>query len=190
MNVTGKTGRVAAYLGGPGSFSEEACKRFLPECDLMPLLDFEAVAMAVCQGSADVAVLPVHNNLAGPIDAVLALLAHPELRTVGQEQLKVRLHLLAPTGTPIGAIRQVASHRAALDQCAAFIARYDLGTVERSSTAEAARQVAHAADPALAAIASEEAAEHYGLAILARDIQDEGGSVTRFSIVERRDQFA
>ena len=190
MNAKGKTGRIAAYLGGPGSFSEEACKRFLPECELMPLFDFESVAMAVCQGSADVAVLPVHNNLAGPIDAVLALLAHPELRTVGEEHLDVRLHLLARTGTHISAIREVASHRAALDQCAAFIARCDLRRVERSSTAEAARQVAHAADPARAAIASEEAADIYGLAILARDIQDEKGSITRFSIVERRDQFA
>ena len=190
MNVTGKTGRVAAYLGGPGSFSEEACKRFLPECDLMPLHDFEAVALAVCQGSADVAVLPIHNNLVGPIDAVLVLLAHPELRTVGQKELEVRLHLLACTGTHIGAIREVISHRAALDQCTAFIARCDLHRVETSSTADAARQVAHAADPALAAIASEEAADLYGLCILSRDIQNEGRSITRFSIVERRDQFA
>lgn len=190
MNSTGKMGRVAAYLGGPGSFSEVACKRFLPGCKLMPLPDFEAVALAVCQGSADVAVLPVYNNLAGPIDAVLALLAHPELRTVGQEQLEVRLHLLARTGTPIGTIREVASHRAALDQCAAFIARYGLLRVETSSTAEAARQVACATDLAQAAIASEEAADFHHLSILARDIQDEGGSITRFSIVERRDQYA
>ena len=102
----------------------------------------------------------------------------------------MRLHLLAWTGTHIDAIREVISHRAALDQCTAFIARCDLRRVETSSTADAARQVAHAADPALAAIASEEAAAHYGLSIGARDIQDEGGSKTRVSIVERRDQFA
>lgn len=190
MNAWGKTVRVAAFLGGPGSFSEEACKCFLPDCELMPLLDFESVAVAVCQGSADVAVLPVHNSLAGPIDAVLVLLAHPELRTVGEEQLEVRLHLLARAGTHLGELREVASHRAALDQCAAFIARSDLRTVEKPSTAEAARQVAQAADSARAAIASEEAAHLYGLSILVRDIQDEGGSITRFAIVERRDQFA
>ena len=44
--------------------------------------------------------------------------------------------------------------------------------------------------PARAAIASEAAADLYGLSILARDIQDEAGSITKFSIVERRDQFA
>ena len=146
--------------------------------------------MAVCQGSADVAVLPVHNNLVGPIDAVLVLLAHPELRTVGEQELQVRLHLLGQSGTLIGAIREVASHRAALDQSAVFIARHNLGTVMTRSTAEAAREVAEAADPARAAIASEAAAALYGLSILARDVQNEAGSITRFSIVERRDQFA
>ncbi len=156
----------------------------------MPLQDFEAVAMAVCQGSADVAVLPVHNNLVGPIDAVLVLLAHPELRTVGERELRVRLHLLGQSGTRIGAIREVVSHRAALDQSAVFLARHNLGTVMTRSTAEAARQVAEAADPARAAIASEAAAALYGLSILARDVQDEVGSFTTFSIVERRDQFA
>lgn len=182
--------RVVAYLGGRGSFSEEACQHFLPECELMPLPDFEAVAMAVCQGSADLAVLPVHNNLVGPIDAVLVLLAHPELRTVSEEELHVRLHLLGPRGAQIGAVREVASHRAALDQCAMFVAQHDLGTVMTRSTAEAASLVAEAADPARAAIASEAAAALYGLSILARDIQDRAGSITRFSIVERRDQFA
>lgn len=190
MSVSGMASRVVAYLGGRGSFSEEACQQFLPECELMPLQDFEAVAMAVCQGSADLAILPVHNNLVGPIDAVLVLLAHPELRTVGEHELQVRLHLLGQHGTQIRAIRKVASHRAALDQSAVFIARHNLGTVMTRSTAEAARQVAQATDPAQGAIASEAAAALYGLSILARDVQDEVGSVTRFSIVERRDQFA
>lgn len=182
--------RTVAYLGGRGSFSEEACHRFLPTCVLMPLPDFESVAGAVCQGSADVAVLPIRNSLAGPIDAVLALLAHPELRKVGEGEIEVRLHLLASRGTGISAIREVASHGAALTQCAAFLAARRITAVEAPSTAEAARQVANRADPARAAIASEIAAGIYGLTILARDIQGESASVTRFAIVERRDQFA
>lgn len=182
--------RTVAYLGGRGSFSEEACQQFLPACALMPFPDFLSVARAVCQGSADVAVLPIRNSLAGPIDAVLALLGHPELRKVGEEELEVRLHLLAPRGTTIGAIREVASHGAALRQCAAFLTERQITAVEAPSTAEAARQIADGTDPARAAIASEIAAEVYGLTILARDIQGKRASVTRFAIVERRDQFA
>ena len=185
-----KHGRSVAYLGGRGSFSEEACQRFLPTCELMPMPDFEAVAVAVCQGTADVGVLPIHNSIAGPIDAVLVLLAHPELRTIAEQQLDVRLHLLGAPGTSIEAIRLVASHKAALKQCAPYLAEHRLATAEASSTAEAARQVAEGDDPARAAIASDAAAEAYGLAILARDLQGEGANVTRFAIVERRDQFA
>lgn len=182
--------RTVAYLGGRGSFSEEACQRFLPTCDLTPLPDFEAVARAVCEGSADVGVLPIRNSLAGPIDAVRVLLAHPELRTIGEEDLDVRLYLLAPPGVGIGAIRLVTSHKAALAQCRAFLAQRDLATVEAPSTAEAARRVADHGDHGQAAIASEAAASAYGLAILERDIQGNAASVTRFAIVERRNQFA
>lgn len=182
--------RTVAYLGGRGSFSEEACHRFLPTCDLMPMPDFEAVAMAVYQGSADVGIFPIRNSIAGPIDAVRVLLAHPELRTIGEEQLDVRLHLLAAEGTRIGVIRVVASHRAALQQCAAFLATRDFATAEAPSTAEAARQVAAGGGHAQAAIASAAAADVYGLAILQRDVQGAAASITRFAIVERRDQFA
>ncbi len=182
--------RSVAFLGGRGSFSEQACERFLPAHDLMPMSDFEAVAIAVCEGSADVGVLPIRNSLAGPIDAVRVLLAHPELRTIREVELDVRLHLLGLEGAGIAAIRLVASHKAALAQCGAFLAARDVETVEAPSTAEAARQVAEECDPARAAIASEVAAGAYGLDILERDIQDEAGSITCFAIVERRDQFA
>ena len=190
MSKTATARRTVAYLGGRGSFSEEACQRFLPTCDLMPLPDFEAVAMAVCHGSADVGVLPIQNSIAGPIDAVRVLLAHPELRTIGEEQLDIRLHLLAAEGTSIGAIRTVASHKAALKQCAAFLAMHKFSAVAAPSTAEAARQVAEGDDRSRAAIASEAAADAYGLIILQHDLQGEGANITRFAIVERRDQFA
>ena len=190
MNAPCHRRRTVAYLGGRGSFSEEACQRFLPACELMPLTDFEAVALAVCQGSADVGVLPIRNSFAGPIDAVRVLLAHPELRTVGEEDVAVRLHLLALDGASLGAIREVASHRAALGQCKPFLAEYRIAAVEAPSTAEAARRVADAKDPSRAAIASEIAADIYGLTIIARDIQSDGESITRFAIVERRDHYA
>ncbi len=190
MNAPAHLRRTVAYLGGRGSFSEEACQRFLPACELMPLADFEAVATAVCQGSADVGVLPIRNSVAGPIDAVRVLLAHPELRMVGEEDVDIRLHLLASNGTSLGAIREVASHRAALRQCKTFLADHQLAAVEAPSTSEAARQVADAKDPSRAAIASEVAADIYGLTIVARDVQGDRASITRFAIVERRDHYA
>ena len=184
------TAPIVAYLGGHGSFSEEACHRFVPAHHLMPVSDFASVALAVCEGSADVGVLPLSNSLAGPIAAVRRLLSHPELRIVGEEVLDVRLHLLAIPGASIRHIIRVVSHPAALVQCERFLAEQAWGLTPTESTAEAARQVGAAADHTLAAIGSEAAAMIYGLDVLARDLQGDAENVTRFAIVERRDQFA
>lgn len=182
--------KVVAYLGGAGSFSEEACRRVAPAHELMPLGDFETVARAVRQGSADMGLLPVSNSRAGPIDAVRPLLAHPELRVVGEEVLSVRLHLLGVEGASTDTIRQVSSHPAALVQCEGFLRSRPWSRSRTVSTAEAARQVAVAKDPTRAAVGSEAAAVIHGLQILARDLQGEADNVTTFAIVERRDQFA
>lgn len=182
--------RIVAYLGGHGSFSEEACQRFVPAHNLMPLGDFAAVARAVCQGSADLAVLPVFNSLAGPIAAVHHLLAHPELRVVGEERLDIRLHLLGVPGATFENIERVSSHSAALAQCTDFLAEQEWTLLSTESTAEAARQVGAAADPAHGAIGSEAAATIYGLEVLAEKIQNAVDNITRFVIVERRNQFA
>lgn len=188
--MSAATARIVAYLGGHGSFSEEACRRFVPTHALMPLGDFTSVARAVCEGSADVAVLPVSNSRVGPIAAVRHLLAHPELRVIGEEVLGVRLHLLAPPGSKLEGIARVSSHPAALTQCRSFLAERAWALTQTESTAEAARQVAAAGDPARAAIGSDAAAMIYGLDVLARDLQGGAENVTCFAIIERRDQFA
>ncbi|UUR08360.1 prephenate dehydratase domain-containing protein [Sphingomonas glaciei] len=182
--------RIVAYLGGNGSFSEEACRRFVPAHQLMPLGDFASVARAVCQGSADLALLPVSNSRVGPIATVRHLLAHPELRVVGEQVLGVRLHLLGCEGADITTIRHVSSHPAALIQCAPYLDGREWIAIPAASTSEAARQLAASNDPSRAAIASEAAAAIYGLRVLARDLQGEAENITRFAIVERRDQFA
>ena len=176
--------RTAAFLGGRGSFSEEACLRFLPECAPLPYPDFAAVAGAVLAGDADFGVLPVRNTVAGPIPAAAALVADERLRTITEGDLEVRFHLLGVPGATVAGIRRVASHAAALSQCAAFIRHSAYPAEEAPSTAEAARQVAERGDPARAAIASLIAAELYGLDVLARDIQGAAANVTSFAIVE------
>lgn len=182
--------RVVAYLGGAGSFSEEASRRFVPAHELLPLGDFRSVARAVCQGTADVGVLPISNSRVGSIDAVRTLLAHPELKVVGKERLEVRLHLLAPPNASLSSIRDVSSHHAALVQCDAFLAKRSWTRRSAPSTVHAAQEVAAAANPARAAVASEAAAMTHGLEIIAHDLQGEGENVTVFAIVERRDHFA
>lgn len=156
----------------------------------MPLDDFESVARAVREGSADCGVLPSANSRVGAIAAVRALLGHPELRVIGEAPLSIRLHLCASAQTTFTQIDMVASHPAALAQCEHFLSRQTWRRVNLGSTAEAARMTAAAADPARACLTSETSASLYGLTILARDVQDEANNHTTFAIIERRDQFA
>lgn len=183
------TGTVA-YLGGAGSHSEEACRRVAPACGLMPLGDLAAVVQAVREGSADLAVVPVSNSMAGAIPSVRELLSHPELRIVGEEVVPIRQHLLGVPGARIEDVRTVTSHPAALIQSEPTLSQWPWARTEAASTSAAAMAVAAAADSEWAAIGSEAAAAAHGLVVLAWDLQGETENLTRFAVIERRDTFA
>jgi prephenate dehydratase len=84
----------------------------------------------------------------------------------------------------------LSSHPAALAQCKAYLEQWPWDRLEAASTAQAASEVAAAADPTWAAIGSAAAAQIHGLTVLAHDLQGNARNETRFVIVERRDQFA
>jgi chorismate mutase/prephenate dehydratase len=77
----------------------------------------------------------------------------------------------------------VYSHPQALAQCRRWLLANlpHAETLESSSTAAAAQRAAEEAG--VAAIGTEEAAERYGLAVLARSIQDQAHNTTRFLLV-------
>ncbi|HZY04727.1 MAG TPA: prephenate dehydratase domain-containing protein, partial [Anaeromyxobacteraceae bacterium] len=164
-----------AYLGPPGTFSEEAISR----CDLargaerLPFPSFPAAYEAALRGGADAALFPIENSLEGSVGAVLDLLVHqPGLLIRRELLLPVEQHLLARSGTRIEEVRRVLSHPQALGQCAGFLHRQLPGVplVPTYSTADGARQASE--ETGAAAIGARAAAERYGLSILAESIQD------------------
>ncbi|HYQ80329.1 MAG TPA: prephenate dehydratase [Anaeromyxobacteraceae bacterium] len=182
-----------AYLGPPGTFSEEAVGR----CDLaggaerLPFPSFAAAYEAALRGAADAALLPIENSLEGSVGAVLDLLVHqPGLLIRRELLLPVEQHLLARPGTRLEEVRRVLSHPQALGQCGAFLHRALPGVplVPTHSTADGARQASQEAGAA--AIGARAAAERYGLALLAESIQDPGENFTRFVLLTRQDEAA
>jgi prephenate dehydratase len=178
-----------AYLGPPGTFSEEAVAR----CDLARAA--EAVAQpsipaayaALEKGEVDLALLPIENSIEGAVGATLDLLVHRPGPLVRREVLlPVRQHLLAPPGRALAEVTRVLSHPQALGQCARFLSTsLPLATLEPTlSTADAARQVAAGA-PGAAAIGARAASDRFGLAVLAEAIQDSDENVTRFVLLGR-----
>ncbi len=192
MTEAGRGTLRVAYLGPPGTFSEEAVAR----CDLAA--GAEALAMpsiadaydAAFQGTADAALLPIENSLEGSVGTTLDLLVHRPGPLIRREVLlPVRQHLLARAGTRVEDVARVLSHPQAFGQCARFLrARLPGAALEPTqSTADAARKVA-AGEPSAAAIGARAAAERDGLEVVAESIQDVDENVTRFVLVARTDE--
>lgn len=181
-----------AYLGPPGTFSEEAVSR----CDLargaepLPAPSFgEAYAM-LRRGAADAALLPIENSIEGSVGATLDLLVHEPGPLIRRELLlPIRQHLLARAGTRLEDVARVLSHPQPFGQCSRFLReRLPLAALEPTlSTADAARQVAAGA-PGAAAIGSRAAATRYGLELAAESIQDVDENVTRFVLLTAEDE--
>ena len=171
-----------AYAGAPGAFAHEAAIAFAPGRVAIPFVDFPAVAEAVATGAAELGILPTANRRAGAVPGVAELLANPELVTVSMHDLTVRVHLLALPGVTIEEVRVIASHPVALAQCAEHLADLGVATEEASNTAVAAAGLANRDRGVLA---SEAAAQTYGLAILKRDMHDDPDNVTSFALIRR-----
>ncbi len=180
--------QVIAYPGVAGSFSCMAAQDAFPKGDCVGYPSFPQAAQAVMDSAADYALLPVENSFAGAVLPTYQLLEKLPLHIVGETMRQVRHNLLALPGARLADIRQIASHPQAIAQCDEFLSTlHGVQIIPSANTAISAREVAEKGDRFLAAIASREAAETYGLAVLQSDIQTSSHNVTRFFILSRSD---
>lgn len=186
MEATGPTVRRYGFLGPAGTFTEAAL-RAVPGSARAELAPYASVALAldaVRSGELDGAMVPLENSVEGSVATTLDELATGvALQVVREVLLPVSFVLLARRGTAQDAVRVVATHPHAEAQCRRWL-RTHLPLAEvvlTTSTAEAARAVADGTWDA--AVAAPVAAETYDLQVLARDVQDNDGAVTRFLLV-------
>jgi arogenate/prephenate dehydratase len=183
-----------AFQGETGAFGEAAAERVDGDAPRVACATFDAVFDAVERGPATHGVLPIENSIAGTIHQTYDLLLEHDLSIVGEVEVPVVHHLLAPRGATIDRIRRIYSHPQALAQCERFLRTLiNVEIVAGANTAGCARRVAEEAQGDAAAIASMRAADAFGLASLASGIQDFADNVTRFIVVGRRplgDQIA
>jgi prephenate dehydratase len=174
---------TVAYPGAPGAFSHEACLRFLPKHEPVPVASFAEVVDAIQGGASKFGMLPLSNNEAGDTGA-RALIEASGLRIVDEPVLPIHMHLLGLPSATADKIRTVVSHPVALRQCARSLADLGVKTEEAANTALAAKALASADRGVLA---SEAAASLYNLTILMRDMHDRPDNATTFAIIARRD---
>lgn len=146
--------------------------------------------IAIDEGSADYAVLPIENSTAGIVSEIYDMLVEFENYIVGEQIIKIEHCLLAAPGTRIEDIRTVYSHPQSLMQSARYLNRHsEWKQIGMNNNAFAARKVAEDQDKTQAAIASAHAAGTYGLAILEQGINQSRTNSTRFIIVTNRKIF-
>jgi prephenate dehydratase len=138
----------------------------------------------VTNREVDYGALPVENTLAGGVGASYDVLAREPLEVVGEVIVPIHHCVMGVAGATLAGVRKVLSHPVALAQAGLFFeAHPGIEAVAVYDTAGAAREVVKQNDPHTAALASERAAERYGLSVLARNVEDRPDNQTRFLIV-------
>lgn len=179
---------TVGYQGVPGAYSQVALTQYFAGYQVQeknyPL--FEDVALAVSKGELDYGVLPIENSSTGGITEVYDLLRRYACFIVGEKLVRVEHHLLGYPGTKLDQVREVYSHPQGFAQCREFFKRYpEMQTIPYYNTAKGAELVAQQKTDYMAAVAGQQAAERYGLAILAPGINANKHNYTRFFVIAK-----
>ena len=177
-----------AIQGELGSFSHEAALALVPKATVAPCVTATEVLRELDCSEVEAAVIPVENSLAGSVIDFYDLFFEHEFGIERELQMRIRHNLIVWPGTRIDTVRHVMSHPVALAQCKEFFAaRPRLKATSYYDTAGSVKHIMREKKPELAAIASKQAAAHYGAEILEAGIEDHAESYTRFWLIRRRD---
>jgi len=178
------TGRIA-FQGELGAYSHQACQQARPGMEVVPCTTFEDVVEMTRSGEVDLGMLAVENSTYGRVADVHSLLPRAGLHIVDEAFVRVHINLLGVRGGSLAEVREAHGHVVILPQCASFLRSHGIKGRVSSDNARAAREVAEAGDRSRAALASELAAQIYGLDVLARHIEDQQNNTTRFLVMSR-----
>lgn len=170
-----------AFQGEPGAYSEQALYNHFGPSDTLPCETFELVFDAVENGQADAGLIAIENSLAGSIHQNYDSLLRHHLWITGEYFLRVHHCLIGLPGVEKKDIQRVISHPQALGQCAGYIrAMPGVKAEQVFDTAGSVKMVRDSGDRTTAAIASQRAAELYGMNIIEEGIEDDPENYTRF----------
>lgn len=186
-----ETGRArVVFQGAEGAYSQAAMMQYFGnQVNSFHVETFRDAMIAIDEGSADFAVLPIENSTAGIVSEIYDLLVEFENYIVGEQIIQIEHCLMALPGTEIADIETVYSHPQSLMQSARFLNEYNWQQISMQNNAFAAQKVARDNDRHKAAIASEYAAKLYGLEVLVKGVNQSSTNSTRFIIVTNQKIF-
>ncbi len=177
--------KIVSFQGIDGAYSDLVCRKFYRTYKTLPCETFQKTLDAVSKGFANLALIPVENNIAGRVADMHFLLEKIELKIVAEHYHKVEHHLMSKKNVSLKNINKVYSHTHALSQCRANIEKLKLEPVNYIDTAGAAKFVRDSQDSDISAIASMLASEIYELRILKKNLQDRRDNITRFLVFSK-----
>ncbi|MBO5291985.1 MAG: prephenate dehydratase [Lachnospiraceae bacterium] len=179
------------FPGAEGAYTQAAMQQFFGnQVNSFHVDTFRDAMIAIDEGSADFAVLPIENSTAGIVSEIYDMLVEFENYIVGEQIIKIEHCLMATPGTRMEDIQTIYSHPQSLMQSAGYLREHPKWKqISMNNNAFAAKKVAEEQDCTQAAIASAYAAETYGLEILERGVNDLKNNSTRFIIVTNQKIF-
>lgn len=183
------TNRIA-FQGALGAYSHEACRTAHPDMTPHPCHTFEDMISAVRSGEADLAMVPVENSTYGRVADIHRLLPDSGLHIVDEAFTRVRISLMAIPQVKLQDIKKVRAHMVLLPQARMFLKAHGIEPISAADSAGAASELAKTKDLTWGVLASELAAETYGLNILASNIEDHIHNTTRFLIMSQKADMA
>ena len=182
--------KKVAIQGFSGCFHEQAARMFYGEregvCpEIVECATFDGLYSSMNAGQADAAIMAIENTVSGGLLPNFELLRKYDVKIKGEVFLRIRQNLMALPGQTIEDIREVRTHYMAINQTRAFFSEYPhIRLVESEDTAKSAADIAREGLHGIGAVASELAAELYGLEILKPGIETYKQNFTRFLILD------
>lgn len=184
---------VVAYLGPQGTFSHAAAMAFFEGRGGSNPFTFDSCASiedvfaSVESARSRFGVVPIENSTEGAVNNTQDCLLLTPVRIIGEIVIPIVHNFLVAPGVTRESLHTVASHKQSLAQCRRWLARNEPALDKRECASNAQAAEAAMAEPGVAAIAGEFAAQTYGLHILADSIQDHSHNSTRFLILAQPD---
>lgn len=177
-----------AIQGGLASFHDMAARQYFvaEHVTTVPCMSFRQLCDALQTGSCNYALMAIENVVAGSILTNYSLLQQYSFSIIGELWLPIEQNFMVLPEQNLEDITTVLSHPVALLQCGSFFKQHPrLLPQEAEDTAESARQIKEKSLYGVAAIASRQAAELYGLTILESNIADLKENYTRFLVLSK-----
>ena len=176
-----------AHLGPKASYTQMAAlRKFGRSVEYIACDNIPDVFNRVEHGDCDYGVVPVENSNEGAVTHTFDMLVDSDLKICSQTLMPIAHHLLA--NVSMNKIKQIYSNPQVFGQCRQWLMMNmpKAELIDAVSSARAAQITAKKKNAAC--IASELAAQVYGLKILKRNIQDNNAhNITRFLVLSKLD---